>query len=106
MKNLFVAMAIGLISFSALAIDVNCKVISRKYPELTKGVNKDSICDESFYALKNDKQVIAKKMVITVTGRSMHSVSLSMKVLTENNKLISQKGTLIWYPGDEYVVLD
>lgn len=103
MKLLIILLVLS--SSIATAADFKCTVISKKDPELASGVNKDSICNESYYALKNDLGRISKKLKIRVVGRSTNSVSLVIKNTDESNMNYINYGELIWYPGDEYVIL-
>jgi hypothetical protein len=92
-----------LLSINSFAYD-KCIVKAPRDPELTSGINKDTICDEVFYALKRES-IIAKTLKLRVTGRSMYSVSLKIKYVTEESTKGETRGVLHWYPGDSYVIL-
>lgn len=103
--RIFAILALLTLSIQSFASDYTCTVISNEHPELTRGINKDTICRESFYAIKSDLTRITTKMKIFVTARSMYSVSLLIENTDENNQSFSNQGVLHWYPGDEYVIL-
>jgi hypothetical protein len=82
-----------------------CTVKAPRDRELQTGINKDTICDEVFYALKRERNTIADKLKLRVTARSTFSVSLNIKYVTEEGTNGTEKGVLHWYPGDSYVRL-
>ena len=102
MKLLSIIFAV-LMSLNVMA-QSTCTVIAPHDPELTRGINKDTICKESAYALKERYGSMPATLEIKVTGRATYSVDLFI-VFSTDEGLDSHYGVLIWFPGESYVRL-
>ncbi|MEE2672141.1 MAG: hypothetical protein VYA54_10540 [Bdellovibrionota bacterium] len=99
---------IALLSLSSMAFAKSSCTVYSSDSELTQGMNKDTICREAFFAVVGSyTEMDQAQIVIQTSGRGMYHVNLgSIKILMNSGEAYSAKGTLHWYPGDEYVVLE
>lgn len=76
--------------------------------ELEDGVNKDTICRETLFALFSTTEV-AENVTLEIEAlgeRQMYSVELTKIAVKVDNKItLETNGLLVWYPGDAYVLL-
>lgn len=79
------------------------------FKDLENGFNKKTICDDVTYAIfkgENSSELDYRLEIDANTSRSTYSVELNSIRLYIDNKLVNDApGTLIWYPGNSYVIL-
>lgn len=106
MKKMLIAAA-ALFSLSSFA--GTCEVKSHKYPELTKGINKKTICNAVKLALFGSYVELEKDSFIVVSanrGRSMYRVELDILWTNDGSAEYQEPGLLIWYPNEAHVRLE
>lgn len=84
-----------------------CKVNSKKYPELTTGVNKTTICSEVKRELnRNGLLANDANVVVIESGRSRNEVNLVIMTIPKKGLSEVKLAVLSWWEGgDVYVNL-
>ena len=105
MKNLLLIFLAILFVTPSVYGQGECTVLASKQKdqELTSGVNKEVICAETRLALREEYSQDASEvdLTLTVINRGTYGVGFRL-----DSSLHEGVVSLIWYPGDSYVVIN